>query len=56
MSSMTRFAALCQIRQDRALDPIYTIGLIMLDKMDTRAPDAFAAVVKLSKSVAPNWG
>jgi hypothetical protein len=35
---------------------IYTIGLIMLDKVDTSPPEAFAAVIKLSKLVSPNWG
>lgn len=35
---------------------IYTIGLIMLDKIDTSPPAAFAAVLALSESVAPNWG
>jgi hypothetical protein len=35
---------------------IYTIGLIMLDKIDASPPQAFAEVVELSESVAPNWG
>jgi hypothetical protein len=35
---------------------IYTIGLIMLQKMDVSPPQAFAAVAELSESVAPNWG
>jgi len=35
---------------------IYTIGLIMLQKMDVTPPQAFAAVLELSESVAPNWG
>ena len=35
---------------------IYTIGLIMLEKMDASPPQAFAAVAKLSELVAPNWG
>ena len=35
---------------------IYTIGLVMLDKIDTSPPAAFAAVLYLSESVAPNWG
>ncbi len=35
---------------------IYTIGLIMLRKMRATPPEAFAAVQRLSKSVAPNWG
>jgi hypothetical protein len=35
---------------------LYTIGLIMIDKMNVRPPIAFAAVVDLSETVAPNWG
>jgi Transposase DDE domain len=35
---------------------IYTIGLIMLDKIDASPPQAFAAVIELSESAAPNWG
>jgi len=35
---------------------IYTIGLIMLDKIATSPPAAVAAVIELSESVAPNWG
>ncbi len=35
---------------------IYTIGMIMLQKMDVTPPQAFDAVLKLSESVAPNWG
>src|SRR5512135_1894228 len=35
---------------------IYTIGIIMLQKMDVTPPQAFAAVCDLSQSVAPNWG
>jgi hypothetical protein len=35
---------------------IYTIGMIMLRKMDASPPQAFAAVAELSESVAPNWG
>jgi hypothetical protein len=35
---------------------IYNIGLIMLQKMDVTPPQAFAAVIKLSESIAPNWG
>ena len=33
-----------------------TIGLIMLKKTDASPPAAFAAVLGLSESVAPNWG
>jgi hypothetical protein len=35
---------------------IYTIGLIMLAKITASPPMAFAAVLDLSESVAPNWG
>jgi hypothetical protein len=35
---------------------IYTIGMIMLQKMDVTPPQAFAAVLELSESVAPKWG
>jgi hypothetical protein len=35
---------------------IYTIGLIMLEKIQASPPAAFAAVLELSESVAPNWG
>src|SRR5438034_3840146 len=35
---------------------IYTIGLIMLDKIDASPPAALAAVVELSELISPNWG
>jgi hypothetical protein len=35
---------------------IYTIGLIMLNRINASPPQAFNAVVELSESVAPNWG
>ena len=35
---------------------LFTIGLIMLDKITASPPAAFAAVADLSESVAPNWG
>jgi len=35
---------------------IFTIGLIMLDKVDASPPAAVAAVVELSEAVSPNWG
>lgn len=35
---------------------IYTIGMVMLDKIDASPPAALAAVVKLSEFVSPNWG
>jgi hypothetical protein len=35
---------------------IYTIGMIMLQKMATCPSHAFASVLELSEAVAPNWG
>jgi hypothetical protein len=35
---------------------IYTIGLIMIDKIKASPPTAFNAVLHLSESVAPKWG
>lgn len=35
---------------------IYTIGLIMLEKVDASPPQAIAALVQLSEIVSPNWG
>lgn len=35
---------------------IYTIGLIMLEKINTSPPAAFQAVLELSESASPNWG
>ena len=35
---------------------VFTIGLIMLEKIQASPPAAFAAVAELSESVAPNWG
>lgn len=35
---------------------LWTIGLIMLEKIDASPPAAFAAVAALSESVSPNWG
>lgn len=35
---------------------IYTIGLIMLQKIDATAAQAFAAVLRLSEAVSPKWG
>jgi hypothetical protein len=53
----TRFtpSAWCSTNRDNECS-IYTIGLIMLDKIDTSPPKAFAAVLQLSESVSPNWG
>jgi hypothetical protein len=30
--------------------------MIMLAKMEVSPPEAFAAVLRLSEAVAPNWG
>jgi hypothetical protein len=35
---------------------IYTIGMIMLQKIDVTPPQAFAVVSALSESIVPNWG
>ena len=35
---------------------IYTIGMIMLQKIRASPHEAFAMILKLSESVAPNWG
>jgi hypothetical protein len=35
---------------------IYTIGMIMLQKVDASPPKASAAVVQLSETVSPKWG
>lgn len=53
----TRFrpSAWCSTNRQRECS-IYTIGLIMLRKMRVTPPQAFAAVLELSESVAPNWG
>lgn len=48
-------SAWCSTNRDKECS-IYTIGLIMLDKIDASPPAAFAVVVELSESVSPNWG
>jgi hypothetical protein len=48
-------SAWCSTNRDQECS-IYTIGLIMLEKADASPPAAFAAVLELSESVAPNWG
>lgn len=48
-------SAWCSTNRDKECS-IYTIGLIMLGKIDTSPPAAFAAVMELSESVSPNWG
>ena len=35
---------------------IYTIGLIMLQKIKVKPPQAFTAILELSELAAPNWG
>lgn len=53
--SRFRPSAWCSTNRQRECS-IYTIGLIMLLKMKLTPSEAFAAVLKLSESVAPNWG
>lgn len=48
-------SAWCSTNRQRECS-IYTIGMIMLQKLDVTPPQAFAAVLELSESVAPNWG
>ncbi len=53
----TRFkpSAWCSTNRDRECS-IYTIGMIMWQKIKVSPPEAFAAVFQLSESIAPNWG
>ena len=48
-------SAWCSTNRDHECS-IYTIGLIMLEKIEASPTQAFAAVVELSDSVSPNWG
>jgi hypothetical protein len=48
-------SAWCSTNRDHECS-IYTIGMIMLRKIKATPPQAFAAVLKHSKSAAPNWG
>lgn len=48
-------SAWCSTNRDHECS-IYTIGMIMIDKTNATPPAAFAAVLELSESVAPNWG
>jgi hypothetical protein len=48
-------SAWCSTNRDQECS-IYTIGLIMLDKINASPPAAFAVVMELSESVSPNWG
>jgi hypothetical protein len=50
-----RPSAWCSTNRQRECS-IYTIGMIMLRKMEVTPPQAFAAVCTLSESVTPNWG
>ena len=50
-----RPSAWCSTNRDAECS-IWTIGLVMLEKVDATTAAAFAAVVALSESVAPNWG
>ena len=48
-------SAWCSSNRERECS-VYTIGLIMLRKINAKPTDAFAAVLRLSESAAPNWG
>lgn len=48
-------SAWCSTNRDNECS-IWTIGLIMLDKIHASPPAAFAAVLELSEEVAPKWG
>lgn len=48
-------SAWCSTNRDTECS-IWTIGWIMLHKITASPPKAFAAVLDLSESVAPNWG
>jgi len=48
-------SAWCSTNRDKECS-LYTIGLIMIEKIDASPPAAVAAVVDLSESVSPNWG
>ena len=50
-----RPSAWCSTNRDGECS-IWTIGLVMLDRVDASPAAAFAAVMELSESVAPNWG
>lgn len=50
-----RPSAWCSTNRQRECS-LYTIGLIMLAKMQVTPQQAFAAVRELSEAVAPNWG
>jgi len=53
--SRFRPSAWCSTNRQRECS-IYTIGMIMLQKIDASPHQAFATVLQLSESVAPNWG
>lgn len=48
-------AAWCSTKRDKECS-IYTIGMVMLDKIKASPPAAFHAVLKLSEMASPNWG
>jgi hypothetical protein len=53
--TLFKASAWCSTKRDKECS-IYTIGMIMLHKIDTSPGKAFAAVVELSELVSPNWG
>lgn len=53
--TLFRPSAWCSSNRDKECS-IYTIGMIMLRKLNASPPQALAAVCRLSESVAPNWG
>jgi hypothetical protein len=50
-----RPSAWCATNRDAECS-VWTIGLVMLDKVDVSPAAAFKAVTELSETVAPNWG
>jgi len=48
-------SAWCSTNRDKECS-LYTIGLIMIEKIDASPPAAVAAIIDLSESVSPNWG
>jgi hypothetical protein len=50
-----RPSAWCATNRDAECS-IYTIGMIMFDRIDASPPQAFDAVSELSESISPKWG
>ena len=53
--SRLRPSAWCSTNRNKECS-IYTIGLIVLQRIEATAAQAFAAVLKLSEDVSPKWG